>query len=164
MERIQLPWMSERYLFLLSYLPHNICESRVFRFSTIQINQHGSSFFLSRFLHQTFINRRGSTSCTSFPPVPWGTRLSAYVPIRIPTQELWPLFGVVEQNVLVPALRDEPKLKVTAVASMFRRSPPSAWRVWAEARSAVVRLSSREAIGAHEDMVNLQDDRVLQLK
>ena len=93
-----------------------------------------------------------------------GTRLSAYVPIRIPTQELWPLFGVVEQNVFVPALRDEPKLKVTAVASMFRRSPPSAWRVWAEARSAVVRLSSREAIGAHEDTVNLQDDRVLQLK
>ena len=148
MERIQLPWMSERYLFLLSY-------PRVFRFSTIQTNQrpprHGSSFLspVSCIRHLSI----PSASCTSSPPVPWVMRLSASVPNSNPGTLA--TFGVVEQNVLIPALRDDPKLKVTAVASMFRRSPLCVASMSRGGGCRPSLLEDGNSIGAHEDTVNI---------
>ena len=57
-------------------------------------------------------------------------------------------FGTVEQNVLIPALRADQALKVTAVAAMSRRSPLCVASLGPLADDAVV--------GAHADTVALK--------
>lgn len=56
-------------------------------------------------------------------------------------------FGSVEQNVFVPALRADPSLAVTAVATTFRRSPLCV--------ASLGPLKEGDVIGAHEDTVEL---------
>lgn len=56
-------------------------------------------------------------------------------------------FGSVEQNIFAPTLFADPSLKVTAVASMFRRSPLCV--------ASLGPLKPGDVIGAHEDTVEL---------
>ena len=55
--------------------------------------------------------------------------------------------GSVEQNIFTPTLYDDPSLNVTAVASMFRRSPLCI--------ASMGPLKNGDVIGAHEDTVDL---------
>eukprot|EP00984_Skeletonema_dohrnii_P002974 scaffold1010_cov117-Skeletonema_dohrnii-CCMP3373.AAC.5 len=55
--------------------------------------------------------------------------------------------GSVEQNIFTPTLYDDPSLNVTAVASMFRRSPLCV--------ASLGPLKDGDVIGAHEDTVEL---------
>ena len=56
-------------------------------------------------------------------------------------------FGSVEQNIFTPTLHADPSLNVTAVASMFRRSPLCV--------ASLSPLKPGDVIGAHEDTVEL---------
>lgn len=56
-------------------------------------------------------------------------------------------FGSVEQNIFTPILHADPSLNVTAVASMFRRSPLCV--------ASLGPLKKGDVIGAHEDTVEL---------
>ena len=56
-------------------------------------------------------------------------------------------FGTVEQNIFTPTLYNDPSLNVTAVASMFRRSPLCV--------ASLGPLQRGDMIGAHEDTVEL---------
>jgi len=56
-------------------------------------------------------------------------------------------FGSVEQNIFTPTLHADPSLNVTAVASMFRRSPLCV--------ASLGPLKKGDVIGAHEDTVEL---------
>jgi len=56
--------------------------------------------------------------------------------------------GSVEQNIFIPTLHNDPKLRVKAIAAMFRRSPLCL-------TSLKTSASDRSIVGAHEDTVSL---------
>ena len=60
--------------------------------------------------------------------------------------------GSVEQNILIPTLRQQPELRVQAVAAMFRRSPLC---IASLAGSETADGVTAQTIGAHEDTVEL---------
>ena len=128
MERIQLPWMSERYLFLLSYCTSSPTpakrESFVFRPSKLT-NAHPGMvrLFCLPFPASDIYQSKGIHKLHFLPTCPVGHEAQRVRSYQDSNPGTLATFGVVWQNVFVPALRDDPKLKVTAVASMFRRSP-----------------------------------------
>ena len=124
MERIQLPWMSERYLFLLSYCASSPTpakrESFVCRPSKLT---NMVLLFCLPFPASDIYQSKGIHKLHFLPTCPVGHEAQRVRSYQDSNPGTLATFGVVERNVLVPSLRDDPKLKVTAVASMFRRSP-----------------------------------------
>ena len=156
MERIQLPWMSERYLFLLSYCTSSPTpakrESFVCRPSKLT---NMVLLFCLPFPASDIYQSKGIHKLHFLPTCPVGHEAQRVRSYQDSNPGTLATFGVVEQNVLVPSLRDDPKLKVTAVASMFRRSPLCVASLGRGGGGRPSFLEDGDAIGAHEDTVNL---------
>jgi hypothetical protein len=104
-------------------------------------------------VHQTFINP--FRKLHFLPTCPVGHEAQRVRSYQDSNPGTLATFGVVEQNILVPELRDDPKLKVTAVASMFRRSPLCVASMSRGGGCRPSLLEDGNSIGAHEDTVNL---------
>lgn len=131
--------MSERTSYIYNMLPSF---SLPFITNDISLTNTSSPFFCA----DTY-RAKGINNLHFLPTCPVGLEAARVRAFQDANPSTLATFGSVEQNIFTPTLHRDPSLNVTAVASMFRRSPLCI--------ASLGPLKDGDVIGAHEDTVEL---------